>query len=154
MNSAYRKNLDVQDDEMECEGKSHGGDEPQVGPRRHRDERLILGQAIITYCFFYHNHNTILLAQTRNSYMRYTRFLPLYLFMAFNISIVTSTERAIVMGWGSEKILQLMPLNSSPPPIHAKWWVCVYRIVKDWIAIRNEKKYISFCKSKTDHVWI
>lgn len=50
-----------------------------------------------------------------------------HLFMAFNISMVTSTERAIVMGWGSAKILQLTPLNSSPPPIHAKWWVCEFR---------------------------
>lgn len=32
-------------------------------------------------------------------------------FMAFSISMVTSTERAIVMGWGSVKILQSMPWN-------------------------------------------
>lgn len=44
-----------------------------------------------------------------------------YLFIAFNISIVTSTDNAIVMGWGSVKILQLTPLNSSPPPMQAKW---------------------------------
>lgn len=40
--STYRKNIDIQDDEMECERKSHGGNEPQVGPRRHSDKRLIL----------------------------------------------------------------------------------------------------------------
>lgn len=31
------------------------------------------------------------------------------LFMAFNISMVTSTERAMVMGCGSVKILQSIP---------------------------------------------
>lgn len=31
------------------------------------------------------------------------------LFMAFNISIVTSTERAIVIGWGSVNTLQSTP---------------------------------------------
>lgn len=30
-------------------------------------------------------------------------------FMAFSISMVTSTDRAMVMGWGSVKILQSTP---------------------------------------------
>ncbi|CAG2055650.1 unnamed protein product [Timema podura] len=44
-----------------------------------------------------------------------------HLFMALSISMVTSTDRAIVIGWGSWNRLQSTPLNSSPPPIHARW---------------------------------
>lgn len=57
----YRKNIDVQDDEMECERKSHGCDEPHVGPRRHGDERLILRQAIEKYRFYYNPETAILM---------------------------------------------------------------------------------------------
>ena len=39
-----------------------------------------------------------------------------YLFIAFSISIVTSTDRAIVMGCGSEKTSQSMSAHSLPPP--------------------------------------
>lgn len=46
------------------------------------------------------------------------------LFIAFNISIVTNTDRAMVMGWGSVNTLQSIPLNSGPLPEHCKWWVC------------------------------
>lgn len=41
-----------------------------------------------------------------------------YLFMAFNISIVTSTDKAIVIGSGAENTLQSTPLKSSPPDKH------------------------------------
>lgn len=41
--------------------------------------------------------------------------------MALSISMVTRTERAMVMGWGSVKTLQSMPLNSGPPAMHCKW---------------------------------
>ena len=47
-----------------------------------------------------------------------------HLFMAFSISMVTSTDRAMVMGWGSLKTRQSTPLNSSPSPMQARWWVC------------------------------
>ncbi len=42
------------------------------------------------------------------------------LFNAFNISIVTRTESAIVIGCGSSKIEQLMPSHSLPPARHLK----------------------------------
>jgi hypothetical protein len=44
--------------------------------------------------------------------------------MALSISMVTNTDRAIVMGWGSLKTRQSTPLNSSPSPMQARWWVC------------------------------
>lgn len=72
---------------MECERKSHGGDEPQVGPRRHGDERLILRQAVKRDANFIVTATVIFYAKYKS-----------HLFMAFNISMVTSTERAIVMG--------------------------------------------------------
>lgn len=31
---------------MKREGERHGADEPHVGPGRHRDQRLVLGQAV------------------------------------------------------------------------------------------------------------
>lgn len=34
----YRKNFDVEDDEMEGEGESHGANQPHVAPWRHCDE--------------------------------------------------------------------------------------------------------------------
>lgn len=74
---------------MECERKSHGCDEPHVGPRRHRDERLILRQAV--------ENNFIIILKPRFLFKIYYQYFS-YLFMAFNISIVTNTERAIVMG--------------------------------------------------------
>lgn len=36
-------------------------------------------------------------------------------FIALSISMVTSTDRAIVIGWGSVKILQSMPWNGEAP---------------------------------------
>lgn len=46
------------------------------------------------------------------------KFVCAHLFMAFNISIVTRTDKAIVIGSGAEKTLQSTPLKSSPPPMH------------------------------------
>lgn len=46
-----------------------------------------------------------------------------YLFMAFNISIVTSTDKAIVIGWGSLNTLQSIPLKSAAFELHCKWCV-------------------------------
>lgn len=74
---------------MECERKSHGCNEPHVGPGRHGDERLILRQAIEKYRFYYNPEFESLTQKIR---------VFSHLFMAFNISIVTNTERAIVMG--------------------------------------------------------
>jgi len=42
------------------------------------------------------------------------------LLSAFNISIVTSTESAIVIGWGSSKTEQLISSHSLPPARHLK----------------------------------
>jgi hypothetical protein len=42
------------------------------------------------------------------------------LFSAFNISIVTSTESAIVIGCGSSKTSQSISSHSLPPPRHLK----------------------------------
>lgn len=42
----YREDLDVEDDEVECEGEGHRADEPQVGPWGHADERLVLRQTV------------------------------------------------------------------------------------------------------------
>lgn len=75
---------------MECERKSHRCDEPHVGPRRHGDERLILRQAIEKRRFYYNSEIAILMQDILQMFS--------HLFMAFNISIVTNTERAIVMG--------------------------------------------------------
>jgi len=40
------KDFDVQDDEVETEGKSHGADQPEVGPWGHSNQRLIFRQAV------------------------------------------------------------------------------------------------------------
>jgi len=63
---------------------------------------------------------------TNNMYNRFQAFTitSYHLFMAFSISMVTSTDRAMVMGWGSLKTRQSTPLNSSPSPMQARWWVC------------------------------
>jgi hypothetical protein len=69
----------------------------------------------------------IIKLQTNNMYSWFQTFTitTLYhLFMAFSISMVTKTDRAMVMGWGSLKTRQSTPLNSSPSPMHARWWVC------------------------------
>ena len=44
------------------------------------------------------------------------------LLSAFNISIVTSTESAIVIGCGSSNAEQLTPSQSLPPARHLKWF--------------------------------
>jgi len=61
-----------------------------------------------------------------NMYNRFQAFtiISYHLFIAFSISMVTSTDRAMVMGWGSVKTRQSTPLNSSPSPMQARWWVC------------------------------
>lgn len=40
------------------------------------------------------------------------------LFMAFNISMVTKTDRAMVIGCGSLKTSQSMSAHSAPPAAH------------------------------------
>jgi hypothetical protein len=42
----YRKNFNVQNDEVEGERQSHGGNQPHVAPRWHDDEGLVLRQAV------------------------------------------------------------------------------------------------------------
>jgi hypothetical protein len=66
--------------------------------------------------------------------------------MAFNISIVTSTDRAMVIGCGSSKTSQSISAHSLPPPAHWKWWVFNDLILKKCIRIRNS--FIIFLKNK------
>lgn len=54
---------------------------------------------------------------------RLHQFENAYLFIAFNISMVTSTDKANVIGWGSWKTWQLIPLKSSGLLVQDKWWV-------------------------------
>ena len=70
----------------------------------------------------------------------WTTFLPYkemggvwdgYLFNAFNISMVTSTERAIVMGWGSLNILQSRSGKFLGSAGHCIWCVCQNGQVQD-----------------------
>lgn len=42
----YREDLDVKDDEVECEREGHGAHEPHVGPGWHGHQGLVLGQAV------------------------------------------------------------------------------------------------------------
>lgn len=44
--NTYRKNVDVQDDEMKSEGESHRAQQPGVGPWGHGNQRLILRQTV------------------------------------------------------------------------------------------------------------
>lgn len=44
-----------------------------------------------------------------------------YLLSALSISMVTKTDRAIVMGSGAEKMLQSTPLNSRGSAGHCMW---------------------------------
>lgn len=46
VSGTHRENINVKDDEVECERKSHGTDEPHVGPWGHRDQRLVLRQRV------------------------------------------------------------------------------------------------------------
>lgn len=46
-----------------------------------------------------------------------------YLLRAFSISMVTKTDRAIVIGSGAWKILQSTPLNILGSAGHCMWWV-------------------------------
>lgn len=62
----YRKNIDVQDDKVECKGKGHRGNEPHVRPRRHGDERLILGQTTRKHKYSHNRENNIIVILCRN----------------------------------------------------------------------------------------
>lgn len=103
----YRESFNVQDDEMKGEWQAHRSDQPHVDPWRHGNERLIFWQAEMKL-------------PLESSTLQH--FKTSHLFIAFNISIVTRTERAMVIGWGSWKTLQSTPLKSSPPPRHCIWW--------------------------------
>jgi len=46
-----------------------------------------------------------------------------YLFNAFNISMTTSTDSAMVIGFGLLKISQSMPSNIPSWAKHWEWWV-------------------------------
>jgi len=80
-------------------------------------------QPFFTTCLLQRVNITL---STNNMYNRFQAFTitSYHLFMAFSISMVTSTDRAMVMGWGSLKTRQSTPLNSSPSPMQARWWVC------------------------------
>ena len=62
-----------------------------------------------------------------------------YLLRALQISITTSTDKAIVLGWGSSNISQSTPLKRSSCTRHCMW--CVYASPPDIIASYN---YCSF----------
>ena len=51
-----------------------------------------------------------------------------YLVTAFNISIITSVDRAMDGGWGSSKISQSIPLKRSSWTKHCDWCVCKYSV--------------------------
>lgn len=63
----YRKNIDVQDDKVECKGEGHGGDEPHIRPRRHGDERLILRQTKRKYEYSHNHEDNIIVISLRNT---------------------------------------------------------------------------------------
>ena len=54
------------------------------------------------------------------------RFSPPYLLSALSISMTTSTERAMVMGFGWLKMSQWMPANISSCSRHWDWWVWAF----------------------------
>lgn len=49
------------------------------------------------------------------------------LFKAFNNSITTKTDNAMVIGCGSSKMPQSTPSKSGPPPKHCMKWVNWYQ---------------------------
>ena len=106
----YWKDLNVEDDEVKSEWQAHWSDQPHVCPWWHSNKWLIFWQATQRKTNSIINYYPKSINNSTN------------LFMAFNISMVTRTERAMVIGWGSEKTLQSTPLKSSPPPRHCIWW--------------------------------
>ena len=71
---------------MEAHGQDDSANEKPVAPRRHHEQRLVLAQAVeaqetIEFCV-----------------LCFVFFFFAYLLRALNISMVTSTERAIVGG--------------------------------------------------------
>ena len=76
-----------------------------------------------------------------------------YLFIAFNISMQTSTESAIVIGLGCEKISQSRPLNLSSWTKHWDWWVYKQNIkVATYQGCGyNREKVIKECNHQTCH---
>lgn len=52
---------------------------------------------------------------------------PPYLFRALHISIVTSTDRAIVVGYLDSKISQSIPLKTGLSSVHLMKFLCQHR---------------------------
>ena len=44
--NTHREDLNIKNDKVKGEGEGHGADEPHVGPRGHRHQRLVLWQAV------------------------------------------------------------------------------------------------------------
>ena len=58
----YRKDLDVQDNEVKSEGQSHGGHEPHVAPGWHHQKGLVLRQAAQQYSQLHTVYRTVMFA--------------------------------------------------------------------------------------------
>jgi len=93
---------------METERQSHCSQKPQVGPWRHQQKGLIFRKPVkIT-------------SKIISNYSNLTDELLTYELSALSISMVTNTERAIVIGCGSWNTWQSIPANSASPPKHCK----------------------------------
>ena len=62
--------------------------------------------------------------QEKQTKMTNTERCETHLFRALSISMVTRTERAIVMGWRSSNTLQETPEKTALSAVHCMWWLC------------------------------
>lgn len=108
---------------MEGHGEADGPQEPNVVPGGHTKQRLVLRQ-------------TLERREREKTFTPFVRNLPRandppatslrrpHLFRALHISMVTRTDRAMVMGYGDSNTWQSRPSKSGLSGLHWRKWLC------------------------------
>lgn len=84
---------------MQRHGEADGSQQPDILPGRHAQQRLILRQTAggrTTFIWVHHQHNACF--KSLSCVSLDVRWMLADLLMALHISMVTSTDRAMVMG--------------------------------------------------------
>ena len=118
----------VEDDEVEGEGEEDGSAEVVVLPWGHSEKRLVFRhtemlklKVLNRWCFSSYNFRCCFGWGSKRNCTVCLRSI-IYLLMALSISMVTRTERAMVIGWASPKISQSKPLYASLSGWQDIWW--------------------------------
>lgn len=124
---SHRQRVDVEDEEVEGHGEADGAQQPDVYPGRHPQEGLILRQAAKgrpggaqgggqhkkeVVSREREGEDTVVPGRQQGPAGR-----P-HLFRALHISMVTSTDKAMVMGSGASKTSQSTPSKSGFSSLH------------------------------------